>query len=91
MHIIVNDISTMLCVAETEFLTLITVRLTDRLTLTLSSGEAWQEIMLACVDGPCDPHIKDPDEVGCGTVFAIPYFVSFYVLCSFLVSNELVC
>ena len=55
-------------------------------------GEAWQDIMLDCVTGQCDPHSdhdfeKDPDAI-CGTVFAIPYFVSFYVLCSFLVSGE---
>ncbi|XP_043233956.1 voltage-dependent calcium channel type D subunit alpha-1-like, partial [Amphibalanus amphitrite] len=51
-----------------------------------ATGEAWQEIMLACVDGECDPKVPD-GKGGCGTVFAIPYFVSFYVLCSFLVIN----
>ena len=50
------------------------------------AGEAWQEIMLACVDGKCDPQVEDSGEDGCGTIFAIPYFVSFYILCSFLVS-----
>lgn len=27
------------------------------------------------------------DEVSCGTDFAVPYFISFYVLCSFLIIN----
>ena len=44
--------------------------------------------MLACVDGKCDPQVKDGEDSGCGTVFAIPFFVSFYVLCSFLASGE---
>ena len=44
--------------------------------------------MLACADGRCDPQVEH-GEAGCGTVFAIPYFVSFYVLCSFLVSREI--
>ena len=58
----------------------------------LDAGEAWQDIMLDCSAQPgkvkCDPN---SDEVnnhnGCGSDIAFPYFISFYVLCSFLVSN----
>ena len=36
----------------------------------------------------CDPRVEDTDDDSvCGTVFAFPYFISFYVLCSFLVSS----
>ncbi|CAG0885759.1 unnamed protein product [Cyprideis torosa] len=58
-----------------------------------ATGEAWQEIMLACTsseDVKCDPlsdeFQNDPDG-SCGTDFAFPYFISFYVLCSFLIIN----
>lgn len=53
-----------------------------------ATGEAWQEIMLACSPNrPCEKG----SEVGhssedCGSHFAIIYFVSFYMLCAFLVS-----
>ncbi len=53
-----------------------------------ATGEAWQEIMMACTARPstrCDPHSDDAGKL-CGTSFAFPYFISFYVLCSFLVS-----
>ena len=44
--------------------------------------------MLDCTSGKCDPASDEEDpEAICGTKFAIPYFVSFYVLCSFLVSG----
>ncbi|XP_043247671.1 muscle calcium channel subunit alpha-1-like isoform X2 [Amphibalanus amphitrite] len=52
-----------------------------------ATGEAWQDIMLACVSGKCDAASDEKPEDTCGTVFAIPYFVSFYILCSFLVIN----
>ncbi|XP_037069843.1 muscle calcium channel subunit alpha-1-like isoform X3 [Pollicipes pollicipes] len=52
-----------------------------------ATGEAWQDIMLACQDGLCDEHSDESPTSKCGTVFAVPYFVSFYVLCSFLVIN----
>ncbi|CAB0032233.1 unnamed protein product [Trichogramma brassicae] len=58
-----------------------------------ATGEAWQEIMMACsysekvrcVVVPGD----SPDEVAdsCGSDLAFPYFISFYVLCSFLIIN----
>nr|XP_042903627.1 voltage-dependent calcium channel type D subunit alpha-1 isoform X3 [Parasteatoda tepidariorum] len=54
-----------------------------------ATGEAWQEIMMSCVSNPdvkCDPRSDDANGL-CGTEFAIPYFVSFYILCSFLIIN----
>ncbi|XP_070559615.1 voltage-dependent L-type calcium channel subunit alpha-1D-like isoform X5 [Ptychodera flava] len=54
-----------------------------------ATGEAWQEIMLACTDIPsakCDPRSESAGEQ-CGTWFSYPYFISFYILCSFLVIN----
>ncbi|XP_067209243.1 muscle calcium channel subunit alpha-1 isoform X2 [Linepithema humile] len=57
-----------------------------------ATGEAWQEIMMACSSNPgivkCDSNsdeINNP--VGCGSDIAFPYFISFYVLCSFLIIN----
>ena len=50
-----------------------------------ATGEAWQEIMLSCKKDPsviCDDLSDDagsPD--GCGTDFAYPYFISFFVVC----------
>ncbi|KAJ8001686.1 hypothetical protein DPEC_G00172030, partial [Dallia pectoralis] len=52
-----------------------------------ATGEAWHEIMLACLGGkPCDPDSgnKEPE---CGSTFAYTYFVSFIFLCSFLMLN----
>ncbi|XP_048029216.1 calcium channel, voltage-dependent, P/Q type, alpha 1A subunit, b isoform X6 [Megalobrama amblycephala] len=52
-----------------------------------ATGEAWHEIMLACLGG------KDCDEESgnegpeCGSNFAYAYFVSFIFLCSFLMLN----
>ncbi|XP_027699216.1 voltage-dependent L-type calcium channel subunit alpha-1S [Vombatus ursinus] len=55
-----------------------------------ATGEAWQEILLACSYGKlCDP--KSDANVGeeytCGTGFAYFYFISFYMLCAFLIIN----
>ncbi|KAL1493061.1 hypothetical protein ABEB36_011199 [Hypothenemus hampei] len=57
-----------------------------------ATGEAWQEIMMDCADtknAPCDRRlnrtITDPQY--CGSDTAYPYFISFYVLCSFLIIN----
>jgi len=56
-----------------------------------STGEAWQEIMLSCIKDPtveCDPRSDDAgDPRGCGTNFAYPYFISFFIVCAFLVLN----
>ncbi|GFS83443.1 voltage-dependent calcium channel type D subunit alpha-1 [Nephila pilipes] len=54
-----------------------------------ATGEAWQEIMMACVNEEtvrCDPRSDDAGKP-CGTDIAIPYFISFYILCSFLIIN----
>lgn len=59
-----------------------------------ATGEAWQEIMMAvsgsdskngCVPTPSANGTAVPDS-NCGSDIAFPYFISFYVLCSFLVS-----
>ena len=56
-----------------------------------ATGEAWQDIMLGCVKGPdavCDETSEDAgNPEGCGTSFAYPYFISFFVVCSFLILN----
>ncbi|KAK7895355.1 hypothetical protein WMY93_020680 [Mugilogobius chulae] len=57
-----------------------------------ATGEAWQEIMLACSRmRPCEKgstheHNSTHHE-DCGSQFAIIYFVSFYMLCAFLIIN----
>ncbi|CAF3322654.1 unnamed protein product [Rotaria socialis] len=55
-----------------------------------ATGEGWQEIMYAC--GPsanpkCDTRSRSFNNESCGSYFAIPYFLSFYILCSFLIIN----
>ncbi|XP_010226511.1 PREDICTED: voltage-dependent L-type calcium channel subunit alpha-1D isoform X5 [Tinamus guttatus] len=55
-----------------------------------ATGEAWQEIMLACLPGKrCDPEsdYNPGEEYTCGSNFAIIYFISFYMLCAFLIIN----
>ncbi|XP_063698598.1 muscle calcium channel subunit alpha-1 [Culicoides brevitarsis] len=57
-----------------------------------ATGEAWQDIMMACAprEGEvlCDERSDDwPHEKTCGSSLAYPYFISFYVLCSFLIIN----
>ncbi|VDN55695.1 unnamed protein product [Dracunculus medinensis] len=58
-----------------------------------ATGEAWQEIMLSCSDREevkCDPasdEYKQNVDARCGVDFAYPYFISFFMLCSFLVIN----
>jgi voltage-dependent calcium channel L type alpha-1D len=56
-----------------------------------ATGEAWQEIMLSCINGPtvtCDAASDEfkQGQISCGYDFSYPYFISFYILCSFLVS-----
>ncbi|CAF1934089.1 unnamed protein product [Rotaria magnacalcarata] len=55
-----------------------------------ATGEAWQEIMYD--SGPsggakCDSRSRSKKDESCGSYFAIPYFLSFYILCSFLIIN----
>lgn len=57
-----------------------------------ATGEAWQEIMMSCandMEGNCYRKDKnaEPTQENCGSVAAYPYFISFYVLCSFLIIN----
>ncbi|MFH4976850.1 hypothetical protein AB6A40_003559 [Gnathostoma spinigerum] len=58
-----------------------------------ATGEAWQEIMLSCSnrdDVKCDPASDDYKQnvnSKCGTDIAYPYFISFFMICSFLVIN----
>ncbi|XP_027131553.1 dihydropyridine-sensitive L-type skeletal muscle calcium channel subunit alpha-1 isoform X1 [Larimichthys crocea] len=55
-----------------------------------ATGEAWHEVMLACMYGKkCDPKSDylPGEEYTCGSNFAIIYFMSFYMLCAFLIIN----
>ncbi|KAB1253466.1 Voltage-dependent L-type calcium channel subunit alpha-1F [Camelus dromedarius] len=55
-----------------------------------ATGEAWQEIMLASLPGSrCDPEsdFGPGEEFSCGSNFAIAYFISFFMLCAFLIIN----
>ncbi|XP_072102656.1 voltage-dependent L-type calcium channel subunit alpha-1F-like [Mobula birostris] len=55
-----------------------------------ATGEAWQEIMLASLPGKrCDPEsdFAPGEEFTCGSNFAIIYFISFFMLCAFLIIN----
>ncbi|KAF4072330.1 hypothetical protein AMELA_G00261950 [Ameiurus melas] len=56
------------------------------------TGEGWPKVMLACMAGKlCDPksdHGSTPgEEYSCGTNFAVFYFLSFNMLCAFLIIN----
>ncbi|XP_075993878.1 voltage-dependent N-type calcium channel subunit alpha-1B-like isoform X2 [Genypterus blacodes] len=52
-----------------------------------ATGEAWHEIMLACLSNrPCD-RLSGTVGKECGSDFAYFYFVSFIFLCSFLMLN----
>uniref|UniRef100_A0A3Q4GS15 Voltage-dependent L-type calcium channel subunit alpha n=1 Tax=Neolamprologus brichardi TaxID=32507 RepID=A0A3Q4GS15_NEOBR len=44
-----------------------------------ATGEAWQEIMLS--------DYEPGEEFSCGSNFAIVYFISFFMLCAFLIIN----
>uniref|UniRef100_A0A3Q2DPQ5 Voltage-dependent L-type calcium channel subunit alpha n=1 Tax=Cyprinodon variegatus TaxID=28743 RepID=A0A3Q2DPQ5_CYPVA len=55
-----------------------------------ATGEAWQEIMLASLPGKrCDPEsdYEPGEEFSCGSNIAIVYFISFFMLCAFLIIN----
>jgi len=53
-----------------------------------ATGEAWQAIMLACIQGKeCDPRSNKKGKPDCGSVWAYAYFVSFIFFCSFLMLN----
>ncbi|XP_038268733.2 voltage-dependent R-type calcium channel subunit alpha-1E isoform X2 [Dermochelys coriacea] len=57
-----------------------------------ATGEAWQEIMLSCLEGKgCEPDTTatsgQHENEHCGTDLAYVYFVSFIFFCSFLMLN----
>lgn len=56
-----------------------------------ATGEAWQDIMMDCSNRPnevkCDAMSDGGAHEDCGSDLAFPYFISFYVLCSFLIIN----
>ncbi|XP_077545779.1 muscle calcium channel subunit alpha-1-like isoform X3 [Haemaphysalis longicornis] len=55
-----------------------------------ATGESWQEIMLSCVNSEevkCDGASEEGDQAPCGSDVALIYFISFYILCSFLIIN----
>uniref|UniRef100_A0A6I8SFG6 Voltage-dependent L-type calcium channel subunit alpha n=1 Tax=Xenopus tropicalis TaxID=8364 RepID=A0A6I8SFG6_XENTR len=55
-----------------------------------ATGEAWQDIMLASLPGKrCDSEsdFGPGEEFTCGSNFAIVYFISFFMLCAFLIIN----
>ncbi|CAJ0587570.1 unnamed protein product, partial [Mesorhabditis spiculigera] len=58
-----------------------------------ATGEAWQEIMLSCSNREevkCDKESDDyrnNQQATCGMNVAYPYFISFFMICSFLVIN----
>ncbi|XP_074859500.1 voltage-dependent R-type calcium channel subunit alpha-1E [Carettochelys insculpta] len=57
-----------------------------------ATGEAWQEIMLSCLEGKgCEPDTTATSgqtaNERCGTDLAYVYFVSFIFFCSFLMLN----
>ncbi|CAM1306331.1 Uncharacterised protein r2_g1613 [Pycnogonum litorale] len=54
-----------------------------------ATGEAWQDVMLSCTNRDAVVCSALSDDAGkkCGSDFALPYFISFYMLCSFLVIN----
>ncbi|KAM6214573.1 voltage-dependent L-type calcium channel subunit alpha-1C isoform 3-T3 [Rhynchocyon petersi] len=57
-----------------------------------ATGEAWQDIMLACMPGKkcapeSEPNNSTEGETLCGSSFAVFYFISFYMLCAFLIIN----
>ena len=56
-----------------------------------ATGEVWQDIMMSCIKSPdvkCDPRSDEAsNKEGCGSVMAFPYFVTFFVMTSFLILN----
>ncbi|TNN22433.1 Voltage-dependent P/Q-type calcium channel subunit alpha-1A [Liparis tanakae] len=57
------------------------------LMLLSATGEAWHDIMLACLGGKECDRDSGNTEPECGSTFAYTYFVSFIFLCSFLMLN----
>lgn len=56
---------------------------------SVATGERWHKIMVACMYGKlCDPKSDygPGEEYTCGSSISVVYFLSFYMLCAFLVS-----
>lgn len=56
---------------------------------SVATGERWPKIMVACMYGKlCDPKSDygPGEEYTCGSSISVFYFLSFYMLCAFLVS-----
>jgi len=60
--------------------------------LRAATGESWQDIMISITrQTKCDPESRPPKEErvpgeeNCSSWVAVPYFISFVILCSFLV------
>lgn len=56
------------------------------MTNRCATGEAWQAIMLSCVQGRMCDKLASKKGFECGSNSAYAYFVSFVFFCSFLVS-----
>lgn len=56
-----------------------------------ATGEAWNNIMLACLPTECDPDTGKFGKEECGSPISYGYFVSFIFFCSFLVSVKFIC
>nr|XP_040048262.1 voltage-dependent L-type calcium channel subunit alpha-1D isoform X1 [Gasterosteus aculeatus aculeatus] len=55
-----------------------------------ATGEQWQEIMLAALPGRrCDPEAdtEPGEEFNCGSNLSYIYFISFFMLCAYLIIN----
>ncbi|KAM7405102.1 hypothetical protein PAMP_012387 [Pampus punctatissimus] len=55
-----------------------------------ATGEQWQEIMLAALPGRrCDPEAdtEPGEEYSCGSNLSYIYFISFFMLCAYLIIN----
>ncbi|XP_044207690.1 voltage-dependent L-type calcium channel subunit alpha-1D [Thunnus albacares] len=55
-----------------------------------ATGEQWQEIMLAALPGRrCDPEsdTEPGEEFSCGSNLSYLYFISFFMLCAYLIIN----
>ncbi|KAK5864132.1 hypothetical protein PBY51_001095 [Eleginops maclovinus] len=55
-----------------------------------ATGEQWQEIMLAALPGRrCDPDsdTEPGEEYSCGSNLSYIYFISFFMLCAYLIIN----
>lgn len=59
-----------------------------------ATGEQWQQIMLGALPGRrCDPEAdtEPGEEFTCGSNLAYIYFISFFMLCAYLVSEADYC